>query len=437
MSKKPILVALFSVALVVAVASFSSANAATSDTTVGCSATKDLYAKSFTGDVSLVSTAFGFNTTLPDFFFRQIANRSIDDYQSCGAWLHKNYSYNGAGTQCGDATDASGMCADLMNKYDYRSNFITANDQFAQGQTSGSLLGLAYTVNNYNMYEPVPTNLALFWNDSISKVPFFNKALAATVDYTQPFISNIYDAWKLSRNIAFGLMAIVLLYIGFLIILRKKIDQQTVVSVQYAIPKIVLAVILIAFSYPIGALLASVGWSLNRSAPEMVNSIYPAYSSTMPILGTTTAVGTFVLGLILSIPATGGVAVPLLGILLIICAIPVIMWLLIQIRFLLLYLKMLVSIITAPIEFVLGSVPGSSTNIVGWFTKMLSCVISLLALGITTELVLRVGMDIVFQGGGGIMAPLAAVIFVIYGYGLALSMPGRIDKLLMGDPKRR
>jgi hypothetical protein len=144
-----------------------------------------------------------------------------------------------------------------------------------------------------------------------------------------------------------------------------------------------------------------------------------------------------VLGLILSIPATGGVAVPLLGILLIICAIPVIMWLLIQIRFLLLYLKMLVSIITAPIEFVLGSVPGSSTNIVGWFTKMLSCVISLLALGITTELVLRVGMDIVFQGGGGIMAPLAAVIFVIYGYGLALSMPGRIDKLLMGDPKRR
>jgi len=65
----------------------------------------------------------------------------------------------------------------------------------------------------------------------------------------------------------------VFIVIGFMIILRKKINQQMVVSVQNAIPKIVTSLILVTFSYAICGLLvdlAFVGNSLVKDAFELV-----------------------------------------------------------------------------------------------------------------------------------------------------------------------
>jgi hypothetical protein len=57
--------------------------------------------------------------------------------------------------------------------------------------------------------------------------------------------------WKAFRNIAYFLMAIVMITIGFLIMFRKKIDPKTVVTAQNAIPRVIIALILITFSYAI------------------------------------------------------------------------------------------------------------------------------------------------------------------------------------------
>lgn len=57
--------------------------------------------------------------------------------------------------------------------------------------------------------------------------------------------------WKAFRNIAYLLMAVVMITLGFLIMFRKKIDPKTVVTAQNAIPKVVIALILITFSYAI------------------------------------------------------------------------------------------------------------------------------------------------------------------------------------------
>jgi hypothetical protein len=61
--------------------------------------------------------------------------------------------------------------------------------------------------------------------------------------------------WKAFRNIAYLLMAIVMIVLGFMVMFRKKIDPKTVVTAQNAIPKVIVALILITFSYAIVGIL--------------------------------------------------------------------------------------------------------------------------------------------------------------------------------------
>ncbi len=65
----------------------------------------------------------------------------------------------------------------------------------------------------------------------------------------------LLPVWKAFRNVAYLLMAIVMIVLGFMIMFRKKIDPHTVVTAQNAIPKVVLALILITFSYAIVGIL--------------------------------------------------------------------------------------------------------------------------------------------------------------------------------------
>jgi hypothetical protein len=61
--------------------------------------------------------------------------------------------------------------------------------------------------------------------------------------------------WSLFRNLVFFLLILVMIAIGFMIMFRTKINAQTVISVENALPKIVLSMILITFSYAIAGFL--------------------------------------------------------------------------------------------------------------------------------------------------------------------------------------
>ncbi len=64
-------------------------------------------------------------------------------------------------------------------------------------------------------------------------------------------LSPILPLWKTTRNIAYAAIILFMVAIGFMVIFRMKIDPKTVISVQAAIPKIVLTLIIITLSYPI------------------------------------------------------------------------------------------------------------------------------------------------------------------------------------------
>ncbi|OGG07014.1 hypothetical protein A2777_04055 [Candidatus Gottesmanbacteria bacterium RIFCSPHIGHO2_01_FULL_40_15] len=64
-------------------------------------------------------------------------------------------------------------------------------------------------------------------------------------------LSPLLPLWKVTRNISYSVMIVIMIAIGFMVIFRMKIDPKTVISVQAALPKIVITLILITLSYPI------------------------------------------------------------------------------------------------------------------------------------------------------------------------------------------
>ncbi len=65
----------------------------------------------------------------------------------------------------------------------------------------------------------------------------------------------ILPLWKIFRNIAYTGFVLIFLVIGFMIMFRQKIGSQTVVTVQQAIPSILIALLAVTFSYAIAGLL--------------------------------------------------------------------------------------------------------------------------------------------------------------------------------------
>lgn len=63
--------------------------------------------------------------------------------------------------------------------------------------------------------------------------------------------SSIRTVWVAVRNLAYFLLVLLILAMSFMIMFRFKISPQTVITVQSALPKIIIALLLITFSYAI------------------------------------------------------------------------------------------------------------------------------------------------------------------------------------------
>ncbi len=68
-------------------------------------------------------------------------------------------------------------------------------------------------------------------------------------------IKPLMNIWKVFRDLSYMLLVLVLISIGFMIMFRAKINPQTVISIENSIPKIVISLLLITFSFPLAGLL--------------------------------------------------------------------------------------------------------------------------------------------------------------------------------------
>ena len=73
-------------------------------------------------------------------------------------------------------------------------------------------------------------------------------------------IKPLLNLWIVFRDIVYLLFVIVFVFIGIAIMLRVKIDPRTVMSIQNQIPKIIVALILVTFSFAIAGFLIDLMW---------------------------------------------------------------------------------------------------------------------------------------------------------------------------------
>jgi len=422
-----------------------------------CDADKMMYERSqYLWDQNIIRTTDNFWTSMLISYFTNLTGTNLTRASKCESFLEARLiSALGGGMCAAKTTPCSGTlpaeCAALTNDVAFLMDDSNkqATNTIGVRSIQSSLLGFSNKVEGFAKHEPLPVNLAFFWNESISKVPFVNKALAADPPtYSNlPIIKASFGAWRFVRNVSLGLVSIVLLYTGLMIIMRKRVNPQLVVSVQYAIPKIIIGLLLIIFSYPIGATIAAISWGVFRGAFDII--YYALAGITGGSLGDN-ASGLLTMSLVMATfrLGQGGLTGFFYGVITVIVILVVlVLKIVVYFKAILIYIKMVLSIVTAPLEFTLGTVPGSEARITDWFVRMAKYAITIFAMGIIIPLTLfmavsvvgayRCGLGAEMGGWGTIMTVVAPLIIVIFGFSMAIGIENTIDTLLFGDVKKK
>ncbi len=311
-----------------------------------------------------------------------------------------------------------------------------------KGSIEGSLIGMGTKLEGFSRKEPLPVNLAYYWDQSVGNIPVVGRALAQSGGEAYenlPVVAAVYSIWRLSLRVALGLISVVLLYAGLMIVMRKKVNSQLVVSVQYALPKIVIAVILIIFSYPIGAVITSIGFALYRGAFPIVFNLMTGGNAEE------FASGTLSIALIADTLSQSKGGLGYIVVALIMSALLSLAKIILYLKVLIVYIKMAFSIVTAPLEFALGAVPGNDKNISGWFTRMAKYALTIFGMGVVIPLTLVVGLEVSVAyssgtgetgGWGSVISLIVPILIVIFGFGMGMSMENRVDALFGGGKKK-
>ncbi|MBU3957277.1 hypothetical protein KKI19_03340 [Patescibacteria group bacterium] len=211
--------------------------------------------------------------------------------------------------------------------------------------------------------------------------------------------------WKAFRDVTYVFFVLILVFMGFAIMFRVKINPQTVITIQSALPRVILALILITFSYAIVGFLIDLMYVLINLTIFLFSNIqlgFPDWLETLikgplpdqpttsdfTLFYTMLIVGIAPLALILLIILILGVvgilglasSVTIIGpgigaIALIIAVVLVILLLIALLRvcwaLLKAYINVLIALIFAPFQLLVGALPGS--NAVGsWFRNLIA-----------------------------------------------------------------
>ncbi len=84
--------------------------------------------------------------------------------------------------------------------------------------------------------------------------------------------AKIVDLWSFTRNLAYAFYVVIMIVIGFMIMFRNKIGGQVMVTLGNSIPKIVISLVLVTFSFAIIGIIIDIGGILRN---VISNLYYP------------------------------------------------------------------------------------------------------------------------------------------------------------------
>lgn len=205
-------------------------------------------------------------------------------------------------------------------------------------------------------------------------------------------MKNLLPIWSKFRDLAYTLFIIIFIFIGFAIMFRLKISPQAVVTIETALPKIIIALLLVTFSYAIvgflidfmyvlfslitfvflgdgGIIQGQFGFieeAMNWIEEFIVGKIGSPITQAYFLNGIFLVMTVFLAFLFALISGPGGWIIALLGIL--VSIIVIFRCFLAMIKA---WANVIISLIFAPLIITMGALPGS--NAIGdWFKNLLA-----------------------------------------------------------------
>lgn len=127
-----------------------------------------------------------------------------------------------------------------------------------------------------SLYLNRPVSLQPVISDFIASVNPVKRAEAQSFVFSgQGALTPIYKLWQITRNIAYVFFSVIFIIIAFVILFRQKINGQQYVTVINALPNIIIALIVVTFSYPLAGLLIDIGNVATFAIATLVIDLLP------------------------------------------------------------------------------------------------------------------------------------------------------------------
>lgn len=159
-----------------------------------------------------------------------------------------------------DPLTSSGKCLGI-NPITHKIGYVEGGQGGAVGIV-GNMIGMTFNI---------PVSSGTYVKDMVAHFGITKTGLAAnkidvggnSVDNDGTFAAGygytglkpVIGLWRLFRNIVYILLVLVFIVIGIGIMLRVNVDARSVMSIQNQLPKIIIGIILITFSYAIAGLI--------------------------------------------------------------------------------------------------------------------------------------------------------------------------------------
>jgi len=134
-------------------------------------------------------------------------------------------------------------------------NYVKGVPVLSSVNLSGGALGATTSMIGMLFANP-PVRTADYLASVGTSLGIVKEAHAQVVGSGANVLSPIINLWQVSRNISYIIMIVIFVVIGLMIIFRQRINPQTVITAQAALPGLVIGLILITFSYFLAGLIS-------------------------------------------------------------------------------------------------------------------------------------------------------------------------------------
>ncbi len=256
----------------------------------------------------------------------------------------------------------------------------TQTTQGSIQQRNGGAIGLLSNMTG-TLYVSPPASSVEYLADLGSNLGVVQPAYAQGLGFSS--FSSVLGLWKVFRDIAYLGFVVIFVIVGFMVMFRKRIDPRTVVTIQEALPRIVITLLLVTFSYAIVGLIVDTSELITRLIANLVvdgkllgvgnptksvndllgSNIFKLVNPLRNVGGIVDAIGEITVGAVGPI-GLDWVAKITVGFVLWIAG----FFIMFKIFFALLgaYVSVVLSVIFSPLQLLMGAIPGSNAGLGSW-----------------------------------------------------------------------